>query len=215
MAFGTPHNNQLKTFVNIFGGSLSIQSKEGEEGAVSRVNKKEKTVWEKHYPDLTGILEGIEVNKNEHLKAWEYVVHISDTGMHYYLSIPCESRYGENFAKKVPNLKFGQEITVKPYDFEDKETRKKRIGVGLLQDGFPEKKVPVYYTKETPNGMPVLNEKVEEEAYKIHTITLNKFLREAVDKIAKSAGTIEGIKTDTSIDNSQNNANVDLDSLPF
>lgn len=182
--FGQPHNNQLKTYVNIFGGNLSIQAKEGDEGAVSRKNKKDVTVWEKHYPDLTGILESIEVKKNEHLKVWEYVVHLSDVGMHYYLSIPCESRYGENFAKKALNLKFGQDLTVKPFDFVDKEG-KKRIGVSLLQDGHLERKVPMYFTKEDPKGLPVLLEKVDEEAYKIHNIQLNKFLREAVEAFAK------------------------------
>lgn len=183
MAFGT-NNRELKTYVNIFGGNLSIQAKEGEEGAISRENKNKKTVWEKHYPDLTGILESIEVNKNEHLKAWEYVVHLSDMGMHYYLSIPCESRYGENFAKKALNLKFGKDLTIKPFDFVDKDN-KKRIGVSLLQDGHPERKVPMYFTKEDPKGLPVLLEKVDEEAYKIHNIQLNKFLREAVEAFAK------------------------------
>lgn len=180
--FGQPHNNQLKTYVNIFGGNLSIQAKEGEEGAISRENKNKKIVWEKHYPDLTGILESIEVRKNEHLKAHEYVVHLSDMGMHYYLSIPCESRYGDSFAKRALNLKFGKEITIKPYDFVDKESNKKRTGIGMIQDGV---KIEAYFTKENPQGMPMLTEKVDEEAYKIHNIQLNKFLREAVEQFAK------------------------------
>ncbi len=208
MGFGTD-NRELKTYVNIFGGNLSIQAKEGEEGAVSRVNKKDKTVWEKHYPDLTGILESVEVNKNEHLKAWEYVLHLSDVGMHYYISIPCESRYGENFAKKAPHLKFGQELTVKPYDFLDKTDNKKRIGVGLLQEGFPDKKLPVYYTKENPNGMPVLLEKVDEEAYKIHNIQLNKFLREEVAKLSKP----KDVPAETPVNNTPVDPNIDP--LPF
>lgn len=202
MGFGTD-NRELKTYVNIFGGKLAVQAKEGDEFAISRTNKNNKVVWEKHYPDLTGILESVIVNKNEHLKAWEYVIHLSDIGMHYYISIPAESRYGDNFAKKAPNLKFKQELTIKPYDFEDKKDGKKRIGVGLLQDGFPDRKVPLFYTKETPHGMPVLTEKVDEEAYKIHTIQLNKFLRETVEKLNTT-------KTELSKENPATNDNSDL-----
>lgn len=213
-----PDNYQKKIYANIFSGKISIQSKEGEEGAVSRQNKNNKTVWEKHYPALSGILESIEVRKNEHLKAYEYVLHLSDVGEHYYLSIPADSRYGDNFAKKALNLKFGIELTVKPYDFEDKETTKKRTGVNLLQDGWPDNKVPAYFTKEDPKGMPILIDQVDEEEYKIFKLQLNKFLREAVEKHSTSAVTTnifakknaEGIKTETSIDNSRNNQNDDL-----
>lgn len=207
MAFGTPHNNELKTFVNIFGGQLAVNVKEGDEDAISRVNKKEKTVWEKYYPDLNGILESIEVRKNDFLKAWEYVVHVSDMGMHYYISIPTDSRYGDNFARKVPNLKFATDFTIKPYDFEDKESGKKRTGISLMQNGV---KIEAFYTMDNPQGMPMLTEKVEEELYKIHTIQLNKFLREAVEKHCKpkdvSAENVTPPVTNTADGN---------DSLPF
>lgn len=182
-------NYQKKIYANIFSGKISIQSKEGEEGAISRTNKNNKTVWEKHFPAIQGILESIEVRKNEHLKAYEYVLHISDVGEHYYLSIPVDSKYGDTFAKKVPNLKFGIEVTVKPFDFEDRETGKKRTGVNLLQDGWPDNKVPYYFTKDNPQGMPWLETKVDEEEYKIYKLQLNKFLREAVEKHSKAAGT--------------------------
>lgn len=190
-------NYQKKTYANIFSGKISVQAKEGEEGAVSRTNKNNKTVWEKHYPSITGILESIEVRKNEYLKAYEYVVHLSDVGEHYYLSIPVDSKYGDTFAKKVPNLKFGIEVTVKPYDFTDKEN-KKRAGINLLQSGWPEDKVPYFFTKENPAGMPWLDEQVDEEEYKIFKLQLGKFLREAVAKHAEAAG--KSVKTpETSI----------------
>lgn len=216
-------NYQKKIYANIFSGKISVQAKEGEEGAISRVNKNNKTVWEKHYPSITGILESIEVRKNEHLKAYEYVLHLSDVGEHYYLSIPADSKYGDTFAKKVPNLKFGIKLTVKPYDFTDKEN-KKRTGINLLQSGWPEDKVPYFFTKENPAGMPWLESQVDEEEYKIFKLQLGKFLREAVAKHAEAAGNIFAKKNNAN-ENKASTANsetitdvtpiTDNDDLPF
>jgi hypothetical protein len=187
MGFGNQSQGNRVTYVNIVGGKLSIKAQEGDEGAVSRVNKNEVTVWEKHYPNLTGTLVSVECKMNEKLKANEYILTIDDVGTIYKLSIPCDSNYGDSFAVRLPNLKAGQIYTFTPFDFEDKTKKNNKgepakiIGISIKQG---DDKIQPYYTKEEPKDRPQGEKGMDADDYKVYKIKLRKFYRSLVDKFA-------------------------------
>jgi hypothetical protein len=187
MGFGNQSQGSRVTYVNIVGGKLSIRAQEGDEGAVSRINKNEVTVWEKHYPNLTGTLVSVECKMNEKLKANEYILTIDDVGTIYKLSIPCDSNYGDSLAVRLPNLKAGQIYTFTPFDFEDKTKKNNKgepakiIGISIKQG---EDKIQPYYTKEDPKDRPQGEEGMDADDYKVYKIKLRKFYRGLVDKFA-------------------------------
>ena len=185
MGFGNQSQGSRVTYVNIVGGKLSIRAQEGDEGAVSRTNKNDVTVWEKHYPNLTGALISVECKLNEKLKANEYVLTIDDVGTTYKLSIPCDSNYGDSFIVRLPNLKLNQIYTFTPFDFEDKVKKNKKgepmkiIGVSIKQG---DDKIQPFYTKEEPKDRPVGEDNMDADDYKVYQIKLRKFYRGLVDK---------------------------------
>lgn len=219
MGFGNENQSARKTYVNIVGGKLSVRAKEGDEGAVSRKNKNEVTVWEKHYPNLTGTLVNVDCVLNEALKANEYVLTIDDIGTLYRLSIPCDSNYGDSFIVKLPNLKLNQIYTFTPYDFEDKE-RKKKNGSPARNTGVSiklgEEKILPAFTKDNPNGRPQGQEGMDKDDYKVYQIQLRKFYRGVVSKFLEAnVAPPAASQQQSSSNNNNNNAIVDDDSLPF
>lgn len=191
------HKSERKTYVNIVGGKFATKAEEGAEGAVSRVNKNNKTVWEFLHDKLSGTIDSIIVQKNEKLGAYEYILDVNDIGEHYSVSIPADSKYGDSLASKVPNIAIKTWSLIQPYDFEDK-TRinpntgksQKQTGISIIQN---EVKVPSAYTKENPNGLPQMEGKLDEEEYKIFKIKQRKFFRGVVENLALSRET-EAIK---------------------
>lgn len=189
MGFGNENQSVRKTYVNIVAGKLSVRAKEGDKGAVSRTNKNDVTVWENHYPNLTGTLVNVECVLNEALKANEYVLTIDDVGTLYRLSIPCDSNYGDSFIVRLPNLKLNQIYTFTPYDFEDKEKKKKNgepyrnTGVSIKQG---EEKIQPAFTKDNPNGRPQPQDGMDKDDYKVYQIQLRKFYRSVVTKFLEA-----------------------------
>jgi hypothetical protein len=187
MGFGEQKTGGSTTYVNIVGGKLSIRAKEGDDGAVSRTNKNDVVVWERHYPNLTGALINVDCKMNEKLKANEYIITIDDVGTTYKLSIPCDSNYGDSFIVRLPNLKLNQFYTFTPFDFEDK-TKKNRKGEPMKIIGISIKqgddKIQPFYTREEPKDRPVGEENMDADDYKVYQIKLRKFYRGLVDKFA-------------------------------
>ena len=218
MGFGNENQSARKTYVNIVGGKLSVRAKEGDEGAVSRKNKNEVTVWEKHYPNLTGTFVNVECVLNEALKANEYVLTIDDIGTLYRLSIPCDSNYGDSFIVKLPNLKLNQIYTFTPYDFEDKE-RKKKDGSPARNTGVSiklgEEKILPAFTKDNPNGRPQGQEGMDKDDYKVYQIQLRKFYRGVVSKFLEANVAPPAASQQQSSSNSQVSNNQDDSDLPF
>lgn len=181
MGFGQSQSGQKTTYVNIVGGKLAVKAKEGDEGAVSRVNKNSITVWEMQYPNLTGAIVGVECKENEKLGAMEYVISIDDVGTPYKLSIPQDSKYGDSFADKLLNLKLRSVYSFIPYDFEDKESGKKRTGISICEGSPKGNKVASYYTKDDPKDKPQPKETMRTNDWKRYNIDLREFYQKVVD----------------------------------
>jgi hypothetical protein len=180
---------ERKIYANIFKGKFTLQAKgpgKDEHGteAVMRTNKNNAEVWEYHYGSLSGELESIKAEKNDTLKAWQYILSVRIiAGPLVTINVSADSRYGDSLAQRINNLKIGP-ITLNPYDFTDKEG-KKSTGISILQDGA---KVAASITTENPQGRPQTDPKVrlDEDEYKAHSILVRKFYRELVIKWGES-----------------------------
>jgi len=216
MGFGENQSGTKKTYVNIVGGKLAIRAKEGDEGAVSRVNKNDVTVWEKYYPNLTGALVGVECKENEKLGAMEYVLTIDDVGTEYKLSIPQESKYGDSLADKLLNLKLHSIYCFAPYDFEDKESGKKRTGISICEGSSKGSKIASFYTKEDSKDKPQPPKKdMKTNDWKRFNIDLREFYQSVVDKFnAENAKPKSSQQQSSNIDDAIGKAN-EPDDLGF
>ena len=84
-----------------------------------------RTIHEFIYDFLKGNLTSVKILKHEKF-GWQYIIELSNVGDNIELTIPADSKYGDSFVTKLPNLKLGAYYSIKPYNFEDKEKRNKK-----------------------------------------------------------------------------------------
>lgn len=88
-----------KTFVNIFNGKFVIRTDEKTPGAISRLNKNNKKVWELHYNNLKGVLTSITKKAHDDFgMMWE--IQLTDD-KDYVLNIPYGGGQSFKFFTKV------------------------------------------------------------------------------------------------------------------
>lgn len=134
-------------FITILAGKFCQRVPEGTEGAVSRVNKLGKTVFEKYYDSFTGKLVGIKTQDGSYGKSW--VFSFRDKEDVYHLQLSYSNSFATQFLKILPNVKLDVEMKVSPSVKEVDGKNKSSLFVN--QDGVPIKHA---YTKDVPNGMP-------------------------------------------------------------
>jgi hypothetical protein len=94
------------------------------------------------------------------------------------LSMNTESRYFQDFAKRVRNIDFNKEVFLSPYDFEP-EKDKRLTGVSIKQGG---EKIENYYWDPTEkavcNGFPEPKDanNYSKDDWKVFFIDVRKFL---------------------------------------
>jgi len=97
------------------------------------------------------------------------------------ISLATNQPFGEDFMKKLPNIKLDKDVIFRPFNFED-ETGKNRRGLAITQEENGEQvKVDNYYydkeTKEATNGYPkpAGDEKTSDD-WRVYFINARKFL---------------------------------------
>ena len=146
------------TYIGISDGKISLRVKEDTPGAIQIVSKDSgKVSWVKYYRSITGYLTGL-INKQDKFDDKKYNWHLTivDGNDTYILQVRESSGYGRSLMKSLPNVDFSKKITFSPYVkvVDDK----KRGTLYLSQDGG---NIDWYFTKDNPNGMPELIERVD------------------------------------------------------
>ena len=202
--FSNNSASERKIYANIVNGSFAVRAESKDKPdsmgnlpkeriTENKDTKEKKTVYEYLYSELSGTLKKVEV-KNVDKIGWQYHLTIGVVASpDVVVNISAGNNYGKSVAVKIPNLKIGDEIALKPYSFEDKEKKdkngnpRKNIGVVILKDG--EKVESYYYKKEGDkgkyiNGYPVVDSEeskgYEQEDWKMYGLKVDKFLRNAV-----------------------------------
>jgi len=148
MGLGTQENGK---FISIVGGRFCIRVQEGSEGAISRVNKLNKTVWEKYYDNFTGKLVGIKTTDGNYGKQWSFS--FQDTGEIYNLQLGYSNSFAKNIIKMLPNADLSKEMKLQPQTKEVDGVKKSSIFIN--QDG---KSLKHAYTRDNPNGLPQMEQ---------------------------------------------------------
>jgi hypothetical protein len=158
--------------------------------AVRRATKDGTPVWALEYPYLEGKIQKIFLKEDTGYGVSIEIV-ISDILETFQLSLKEESRYGQDFFKKLPNIDLTNTVKLTPYDFKDKETGKPKVGVSIEQF---EKKVQSYYEVKTDGKWNILHgypepdgvNFLDKDELKIYFIKVKKFLRtEFLSKFGK------------------------------
>jgi len=140
-------NYEGGNWITIFDGKFTQNAKEGEIGAISRVNKKGNTVWEKYYDSFTAKLVGIKTLDGAYGKSW--IFDFQDGGEVYHLRLSYSSGYAQAFLKMLPNIDIKKELRMQPQ--ASIVDGKPKSALFVNQDGKPVKHA---YTKENSNGLP-------------------------------------------------------------
>ena len=136
-------------FLTIANGKIVRQSKTPVEGSVARINKLGREVHELFYDSLTGVIKDITTRESEYGKSW--IVKVNSDGKNYQLEFNYSSGYATTFLKALPNVSFGNPVTLSPKLIIDGD--KKKSVLFISQDG---KGLKHYFTKDNPNGLPDL-----------------------------------------------------------
>lgn len=140
------------TYYRVTGGKFVQSVKEDTPGAVERINKNGKTVYEKAEDGWTGHITNVTIEKND-----EYgdnlVIEMRDSGG-YQANIKAKLRsgYAKSFFKRLPNINFGIENTLSPGTFETEDGKTRSYIAVFTNNG----KVEPAFTREEPNGLPEL-----------------------------------------------------------
>lgn len=144
-------NRQGGKYITILGGKFCVRVQQGTKGAVERVNKIGKTVYEVFYDSFTGKLINIRTRDGEYGKTWEF--DFRDGGEVYTLQLSYSNSYATNFLKILPNIDLNKEMKVQPSQkIEDGKTKSSLF---ISQDGVTLKHA---YTKDAPNGLPQMEQ---------------------------------------------------------
>lgn len=146
-------NREGGNFITILNGKFCQRVPEGTEGAVARVNKLGKTVYEKFYDSFTAKLINIKTQDGAYGKNWLFV--FKDSGDVYNLQLSYSNSFATAFLKMLPNIDLTKEMKLSPSVKEVDGKNKSSLFVN--QDGQTVKHA---YTRENPNGMPDLKEVV-------------------------------------------------------
>jgi hypothetical protein len=194
MATGTNSSSQ-KTFLNVAYGKLRQKSLENKEkvnantpNAVKRISQSGTDSWAIEFDWIEGKIENI-FHKDDPEYGDSFEVVLSDVLDKYQISFADNSRFWFDLAKKLPNVELSQIVKINPYDFTEKGTNKRRVGVSIEQNG---KKILSFYDKkkddntwELLHGFPKpdidINWKDKDEV-KIYTIKVKKFLKAEFEK---------------------------------
>jgi len=149
MGLGTHENGK---FISIVGGRFCIRVPEGSEGAVSRVNKIGKTVFEKYYDNFTGRLVSIKVTDGNYGKQW--VFGFQDQNEVYNLQLGYTNSFAKNIIKMLPNADLSKDMKVTPVTKVEADGSKKS-SLFINQDSVALKHA---FTKDNPNGLPSMTQ---------------------------------------------------------
>jgi hypothetical protein len=144
-------------FLTVVAGKLREKVEEGTEGAVKRSGEVAGTPfekWELIYPGITAFITKVELQDGKYGK--NVLIHMTDINDEQFtVSLGAENpRTGVPFMMALPNIDLTQEVTLKPYKFEN--DKKENVEGLKITQGETTIKSAFYNpeTKENLLGMP-------------------------------------------------------------
>jgi len=140
---------------------------------------KGKFVHEKRFDQFTGQL--ISIQKESHdqygdSRAFKIDVTVDEPEF-LILKLPYSSGYSGNILMRLPNIKsFENDLTFNGYNFTPKDSSKPRMGIWIAENiGDNAPKVSPFYTRETTNGLPDMEEMTDPKTGKPVWSSIKRF----------------------------------------
>lgn len=160
-------------------------------GAVARINKLSKQVYEIFHDQLVGEIKDVSLDDSEYGLQWK--VNMIDGDDRFIVTMGFNSNYAKSFLKMFPNIDLSKPVTLSPASKE--EDGDKKVSLFIYQDG---KLVPYAFTNTNPNGMPervlLKDPKTGKDVWS-YADQMRWLGNKAFDKIGKSAITDEQLAT--------------------
>jgi len=157
---GATSKRTSKTIYSIVG--KTIRKRVGKEESdnrdvIKRTTARGDEIYEQVFTEINGTIRDVDIY--EHKEYGEFININFDDGIdEFTLSIPASSSNGTKFLTRLPNVNLAEPVEIVPYQFEGDDGKEIR-GINIYQgDGF-KTKIPPYFTRKTPNGMPSVDEK--------------------------------------------------------
>lgn len=206
-------NNSNAIYLTISNGKICRQVASKTEASKERTNKNGKLVHEEFYDKISGMLVDIKVREVEiagqQSKFWE--LKIEDEGKFYQLQFNYSSGYASCFLKSIPNADLSKRISFIPKMAE--ENGKKKTTLFVTQGGSPLKH---FYTKDNPNGLPQMVQKMVKGKNVWDDYDMMQFLEKMINEKIKPQ--LKGASS-TKPEPAMANAEMDLDDdgkpMPF
>ena len=144
-------NREGGNYITILNGKFCQRVDKSVVGAVERVNKLGKVVYEKFYDSFTGKLVNIKTQDGTYGKSW--VFDFKDKDEVYHLQLSYSNSFATAFLKMLPNIDLSKEIKVSPSVKE--VDGKNKSSLFINQNGQTIKHA---YTKDAPNGLPPMTQ---------------------------------------------------------
>lgn len=155
--------------------------------AVKRTTQGGADSWAIEYDFIKGVIENIFYKEDEKYgNAYEVIV--SDVADEYQLSFKEDSRFWNDFIKKLPNVNLKEQVNIMPYDFESKGHR--YVGLAIVQG---EVKLKSFYEEKVNDTWKYLNNYPEpvgvdwkdKDDVKIYMLKVKKYLRKEFNERIK------------------------------
>ena len=146
-------NRGNNTYLSIINGKFALKVAEKTEGAIERTNKNGKIVFEKYFTGVTGFIKNVGISDGDFGK--ELHITVANGDNNFAIQIPASGGYSFGFLCRIPNINFTENATLKPFSIEQENGKIKNFLVVYQND----KKVISAFSKESPNGLPSLEEK--------------------------------------------------------
>ena len=140
-------NREGGKYITILNGKFCQRVQKETDGAIPRINKLGKQVFEKFYDSFTGKLVNIKTTDGAYGKSW--VFDFQDKEDVYHLQLSYSNSFATAFLKMLPNINLEKEMKVSPSVKE--VDGKNKSSLFINQDGVAIKHA---FTKDNPNGMP-------------------------------------------------------------
>ena len=212
--------NSNTIYLSIVGWKLAQKVNEDTPWATKREYETsdwaKKVKFEKYYKWVTWLIKGLEFRSTDFGE--QFVITLYKEWQEVKISMPTDSNYFTDFAKKLPKINLDKEIRISSFEFESDKGKKVKWFF-ISQDGV--KVENDYYfdkdKKKTRNWMPEVDKKesknYDKDDWKMFFLKVKKFLKSEVEKKAKDIkpiSHIEELPWDEKFDDE-----VSVEDLPF
>lgn len=173
----TSHNS--KNYINCSYGQFQKSAKEGDPGAIKKENGK----YVFRFDAIENVLvTDIQITDQEYkgdkYRQWEITLWDEDDKVYHCLQMRYDSKYAMGWLKRVPNIKWNELLDLKIFLFDD-ENGKEVMGITVKQNG---EKVPAAYSKDEPNGLPLMESATVGDKTVWDSSKMMTFLQKTVDE---------------------------------